>query len=179
VGSVHAVADTVNLASGDQLTDGIEANVPTIADQPGGVLLDEKGDVVGIIQGITQGTNDTMCAATPIDDASPAASQLAATGQVVRAYLGVLGKDVVPGDQSSLGTATGVEVTQVVPKSPAAIAGLQAGNVITAFNGQQVTTTGALQHWLNTTSPNTTVVLSIVAQQVPRTVPVTLGKETG
>jgi S1-C subfamily serine protease len=178
-GNVEAVQDTITLSSGDQLTDGIEANVPATVDQPGGALLDEKGDVVGIILGTTAGTNDNMCAATPIDDASSAAAQLAATGVVVRAYLGISGRDVVAGDQESLGTATGVEVSQVTPKSPAAIVGLQPGNVITAFNGQPVQTTGGLQHLLNTTQPNTTATLSVVVDQVPRTVHVVLGKETG
>lgn len=177
-GTVQAVQDTITLASGVQLTDGIEADVPALVDQPGGALIDEKGDVVGIIVGTTEGT-DPMCAATPIDDASTAASQLAATGQVVRAYLGVSGRDVVPGDQASLGTAAGVEVSQVTAKSPAAIAGLQPGDVITAFNGQSVQTTGALQYLLNRTQPNTTATLSVVVNQVPRTVHVVLGKETG
>jgi serine protease Do len=67
----------------------------------------------------------------------------------------------------------------VTPKSPAAIAGLQPGDVITAFNGQQVMTAGGLQHMLNMTAPNTKAILSIVVQQVPQTVPVILGKETG
>jgi serine protease Do len=179
VGSIQGVEDTITLSDGSQLEDGIEADVPASANQSGGALLDEKGDVVGIVQGMTQGSNDSMLAATPIDDASSAASQLAATGQVVRAYLGVLGRNVVPGDQPSLGASTGVEVDEVIPNSPAAIAGLVPGDVITSFNGQAVTTTGALQHLLDETRPDTTVMLSIVAQQVPRTVPVTLGVDKG
>ena len=179
VGSVQQVQDTLSLASGDQLTNGIEANVPTNADQPGGALLDEKGDVVGIVQGAAQGTNDDMCAATPIDDASWAAGQLSATGQVVRAYLGVSGRNVVPGDEASMGTNTGVEVSELAAKSPAAISGLQPGDVITALNGTQVMTTGELQHLLNMTTPNTTVTLSIVSQQGDHTAHVTLGRETG
>jgi S1-C subfamily serine protease len=178
VGSIQGVQDTITLANGSQLADGIEADIPARVNQAGGALLDENGDVVGIVQGAVQGSNnDTMLAATPIDDASSAASQLAATGQVVRAYLGVLGRNVVPGDQPSLGTATGVEVYEVMPKSPAAIAGLQPGDVITAFNGQPVATAGALQHLLDEAHPNTTVTLSIIVQQVPRTVPVTLGTD--
>lgn len=177
VGSVQAVQNTVTLANGSQLVDGIETDVPAVDEQPGGVLLDEKGDVVGIVQGTAETSNGAMLVATPIDDASSAASQLAATGHVVRAYLGILGRNVLPGDQTTLGTSSGVEVEQVTAKSPAAIAGLQPGQVIVAFNGQPVGTVAVLQHQLDQTPPNTTVTISLVDHQVPRTVRVTLGVE--
>jgi S1-C subfamily serine protease len=177
VGSVSGVQGTVTLSDGTQLADAIETDIPAGAERPGGALLDEKGDVVGIVQGTAQDADNSMLVATPIDDASSAAAQLAATGQVVRAYLGVLGRNVLPGDQASLGSSTGVEIQQVAPKSPAAIAGLQPGQVIVAFNGQPTQTVAVLQQQLDQTPPNTTVTLSIISQQVPRTVRVTLGTD--
>src|SRR3972149_10696445 len=62
------------------------------------------------------------------------------TGKVVRGWLGVSIQEVTPdlAKQFSMKEARGALVNEVIPDSPAAAAGIQGGDIITAFNGKAV-----------------------------------------
>ena len=111
----------------------------------GGALADSAGRVVGIntaVAGVGLGL------AVPINDTTQhVVSQLMRDGRVRRAYIGVAGgpRPIPPQARSIAGSATAVEVVEVVDGSPAARGGLRPEDLILAVHGTQVTSVEDLQ----------------------------------
>jgi putative serine protease PepD len=114
--------------------------------------------------------------AIPSDTVKLIVPQLIATGYVTRsdrAALGISASDAV--DQT--GNPAGVLVAGTTPGGPAAKAGIVAGDVITAINGQTVTSLADLQSLLAQLSPGQTVTITVHGQNGnSRTVHVVLGQ---
>ncbi len=115
----------------------------------GGPLVNLKGEVIGINTAISSrsGGYEGVGFAIPINMARWAADQIVATGQVKRAYIGVMIQPITNGlaEQLGVGVNQGAIVTQVVPNSPAEKAGLQPGDVIRELDGNTVGGTRQLQ----------------------------------
>jgi serine protease Do len=111
----------------------------------GGALADSRGRVVGIntaIAGVGLGL------AVPINETTQqVVSQLMRDGRVRRAYIGVAGgpRPVPPQARAAAGSATCVEVVEVVDGSPAARGGLRPEDLIFAVNDSQVASVEDLQ----------------------------------
>jgi Do/DeqQ family serine protease len=120
----------------------------------GGPLLNAKGEVIGMNTAIIQGAQG-IGFAIPINTAQKVASQLIATGKVEHPYLGIQMVGLTPELKQNLNSDPnsglnvtedkGVLVAKVVPNSPAAKAGIKAGDVIYKLNGQQVSDANSLQ----------------------------------
>jgi len=114
----------------------------------GGPLIDRRGEAVGINAAIfSQGGGSVGIGfAIPIDQAKSVVAQLAESGRVARGWLGVtiqpMTEDLAKGfgrpDQS------GALVTSVQEGSPAARAGVKAGDVIAEYGGRKITRAGDL-----------------------------------
>ncbi len=106
----------------------------------GGALVDSSGRVVGINTAIIQNAQG-IGFAIPSDVARVEMAQLISQGRVARPWVGVVygGEvDTATGHAYNLGVDHGVVVRQVEPGSPAAKAGLQAGDVITGVNTDRI-----------------------------------------
>jgi S1-C subfamily serine protease len=114
----------------------------------GGALADVKGRVVGIntaVAGIGLGL------AVPIDAATRLIlAALMHDGRVRRAYLGIVGgtRRLPAALAERLGRPTGLEVVQLLDGSPAAAAGVRAGDVIVSLDGRPIAGVGDLQRTL-------------------------------
>jgi S1-C subfamily serine protease len=114
----------------------------------GGALADSRGRVVGIntaVAGVGLGL------AVPINDATQrVVGQLMRDGRVRRAYIGVAGgpRPVPPQARAAAGSATCVEVVEIVDGSPAGRAGLRPEDLILAVNEQPITSVEDLQRLL-------------------------------
>jgi len=108
----------------------------------GGPLINTQGQAVGINTAIFTQTGGSVGIgfAIPIDTAKTVVTQLANGGQVVRGYLGVSIQPMTPDLARSFGMpeVTGALVSSVVDGSPAAKAGVKAGDVITSYDGRKV-----------------------------------------
>ncbi len=108
----------------------------------GGPLINTRGQAVGINTAIFTQTGGSVGIgfAIPIDLAKTVVTQLANGGQVVRGYLGVSIQPMTPDLARSFGMPepTGALVSSVVEGSPAAKAGVKAGDVITQYDGRKV-----------------------------------------
>jgi S1-C subfamily serine protease len=115
----------------------------------GGALADGRGRVVGIntaVAGVGLGL------AVPIDDGTRRiVGQLIAEGRVRRAYLGVVGgtRPLPPVIAARLGRTQGLEVVQLLDASPAARAGVRAGDIIVALDGHPIAGVGDLQRLMD------------------------------
>jgi serine protease Do len=88
----------------------------------------------------------------PTDTSKLASNQAPPTqGENVASSFGVQVQDVTPGLKQELGlkSDSGVVVTEVVPNSPAAVADIQTGDVITEVGRNQVTNTASFQKALS------------------------------
>jgi serine protease Do len=95
---------------------------------------------------------------------------------VTRAWLGVQVQPVTAGIAESLGMkdATGALVDEARPDTPAAKAGIQAGDVITAVNGNAVKDSRSLAREISVMAPNSSVKLDILRKGEPQSINVTL-----
>ncbi len=90
--------------------------------------------------------------AVPIDTTTRRiVSELISDGRVRRAYIGVTGgaRPLPPKQAAAIGRTSGVEVVEVVEGSPAADAGLRAGDLIIEADGEAVADVGALQRLMS------------------------------
>lgn len=123
----------------------------------GGPLLNASGEVIGMNTAIIQGAQG-LGFAIPIKAAQEVAQELISTGKVEHAYLGIEMATLTPevkqqinsNANSSLRVAVdrGVAIVSVVPNSPAAAAGLRAGDVIQKINNQPIIQSEAVQEFV-------------------------------
>jgi len=105
----------------------------------GGPLFNKRGEVVGINTAINP-SGQGIGFAVPINTAKPLLPQLINNGKVVRGYLGVTIQPVTKDLARALNLeeTQGALVSDVVPGGPADEAGIESGDVILSFNGEEV-----------------------------------------
>jgi serine protease Do len=177
-GIVSAVGRT--MGSQDQPdTSFIQTDVPINRGNSGGPLFNLQGQVVGINSQIYSDTGgyQGIAFSIPIDVAMNAVEQLKTQGYVTRGQLGVLVKPVDDDMVKALklGSSRGAIVVSVSPQSAAAKAGLQAGDVILAFNGHPIEQGSDLPPMVAMTKPGTSVPVEVFRNGQDKTINVTVG----
>ncbi|MEP7369496.1 MAG: trypsin-like peptidase domain-containing protein, partial [Dermatophilaceae bacterium] len=133
-------------ASSSVVTNAIQTSAAINPGNSGGALVNASGQLIGINSSIaslgsssgtsSQSGNIGIGFAIPVDQAQSIAEQLITSGTAKHAYLGVSSKDDVVADGSAKRAAA--VVVNVVGGTPAAKAGLQAGDAIIAVDGKAV-----------------------------------------
>jgi len=145
----------------------------------GGPLIDANGGVVGINAQIysRSGGFQGLSFAIPIDVAMQVESQILAHGHATHARLGVTVQDVNQGLAESFGLKEpgGALVSSISKGSAAADAGLKAGDVITAVNGQPVNRSGTLSSLIGMSAPGEHVKLKVWRNKASHEIDVKLG----
>ena len=123
----------------------------------GGALLNMKGELIGINSNKLGGSVvEGMGYAIPINTARPIIQNLIEKKELQelpeeqQSYFGISGATVKSGLTTNDGVPIpeGIYVTQVVPGSPADVAGIQKGDIITEFEGESVVSTQELMQYL-------------------------------
>ena len=143
----------------------------------GGPLFNMRGEVVGINTAMVP-HGRSIGFAIPIDTAKPLIPQMVATGGVTRGYLGVSIQSISPdlAQALELDGTQGALVGEVMADSPAARAGLQTGDVITAFDGKPVATSQDLPGMVAETPVDRDVTVTVQRQGESLDLAVTVGK---
>ena len=174
----------------DDSSDGVNLIQTDAAINPGnsgGALLNMEGEVVGINSAKLASTEvEGMGYAIPITTAKTILTDLMNANSVSTkdaAFLGVVGRDINESYSSALGIPSGIYVSQVVSGSPAEKAGISAGDVITKFEGNNVSTMSGLKEKLALKKANTKVKITFKRANQSgtyeeKTVTVTLGKKS-
>ncbi len=116
----------------------------------GGAMVNVRGELVGINTAIFSRSGGYMGIgfAVPSNMTRAVMDSLIKGGKVVRGWLGVSIQDVTPelAKQFGLKDTRGALVSEVIPDSPAASAGIKTGDVITSFNGKTVESPSILRN---------------------------------
>jgi putative serine protease PepD len=179
-GIVSALGRTVNEDNGVTLPDVIQTSAPINPGNSGGALVDLQGQVIGI---------PTLAATDPELGGSAApgigfaissntvrdiAGQLIGQGKVTNSHRAWLGVEV------AATTSGGLLVSRVTAGGPAAKAGIEAGELLTAVNGTATPDQGTLADVLAALRPGEAVTVSVARPDgSSRRVRVTLGQYPG
>ncbi|HET6623351.1 MAG TPA: trypsin-like peptidase domain-containing protein [Gaiellaceae bacterium] len=181
-GIVSALHRQMTAPNNFTITDSIQTDAAINHGNSGGPLLDGQGRVIGVNAQIESesGGNDGVGFAIPSDTVRSIVTQLIESGEVEHAYLGI----------TMLPVEGGVAVTEVKPGTPAADAGLRpatgtstvdgqqiptGGDVIVAFDGDDVSSSAALQSAVDAKQPGDKVSITVLRGGERTTLQVTLG----
>jgi putative serine protease PepD len=193
-GLISAVNRTVQESNGAYLPNALQTSAPINPGNSGGALVNLDGTVVGIptLEAVDSQNNNGGAAqgigfAVPSTRVTDIAHQIITTGKVAHTGRSFLGVGVGDGSQgqSPYGNGfgfgnqtpvTGAVVNNVAADSPAAQAGVQQGDVITAANGHTITSGDDLLVALANSKPGSTMKLTINRNGTTVNVSVKLGE---
>lgn len=153
-GQVTALGQTITASDGhgalsERLSNLIQVNAPIKSGDSGGPLANKAGEVIGINTAASVGAHFESAVnegyAIPITDAMSIVKQIEsgkATADVHLGTPGILGVEIAPATRSSGASGVLIEGTSV--NSPAAAAGIEAGDLIVAIDGNAVNSPDAL-----------------------------------
>jgi putative serine protease PepD len=175
IGVVSALDRTIQAPNGWLIPDALQTDAIINPGNSGGPVLDKQGAVVGIVDQIATGGSGIDSAtgvgfAVPIELVKTQLSRLERGATVVHAYLGVA-------FGQSITSQPGALILGVASGSPAAAAGLRAGELITAVNGTAVHGPSALVAAIAEHNPGQRLTLAVRRASSPRTVTVKLANQ--
>ena len=183
IGSPFGLNETVTAgivsATDRVLDDGrevLQTDAPINPGNSGGLLANRQGQVIGINDAIRPGDNSDgnvgIGFAIPIDVAAKSAAAIVQGKQVQSGYLGVSVGDAPNGQN-------GAVVQDVASGSPAAKAGLQVGDQVTAIDGQAVQSSADMVAAIRDHKPGDKVTVTVNRNGSQATISATLGERPG
>jgi serine protease Do len=178
-GIISARGRDVRLMDNDA-NDYLQLDAPINFGNSGGPVFNTAGQVVGVNTAIfsPNGGNVGIGFAIPANQVKVIVAELRENGSIERGWLGVQIQDLDDDLADSLGldSARGALVTEVVADSPAARGGVQAGDVVTRFNGQAVDSTRTLSRSVASAPPSRPAQLTVWRDGRSRELTVELGQ---
>ena len=187
IGSPFGLENTVTagIVSAKQRDTGdylpfIQTDVAINPGNSGGPLINMRGEVVGINSQIysRSGGFQGISFAIPIDEATRVADQLRTNGRVTRGRIGVqidqVSKDVA--ESIGLGKPQGALVRGVEAGSPAEKAGIEAGDIITRFEGKVIDRATDLPRMVGNVKPGTRTTITVFRRGSTRDLNVTIAE---
>jgi serine protease Do len=188
VGNPFGLGGTVTAgivsASGRDIGNGpyddfIQIDAPVNKGNSGGPAFNMKGDVIGVNTAIysPSGGSVGIAFSIPANTVKNVVAQLKDKGSVSRGWIGVQIQPVTADIADSLGLkkAEGALVAEPQSDSPAAKAGIESGDVITAVNGAPVKDARELARTIGSLAPGTSIKLTILHKGADKVVNLTLG----
>lgn len=163
------------------VTNAIQTDAAINPGNSGGALVDAGGAVIGINSSIastgSQAGSIGLGFAIPIDEAKRIADELIQDGEAEHPVLGVTLSDATAEIDGV--TRLGAGIQDVTGSSPAAEAGLKAGDVVTEVNGTPVSGAESLTALIRQQAPGSTVEVTVERDGKAQTVSATLASREG
>ena len=182
-GLEHSVtAGIISALNREMTVDGttynvIQADCAINSGNSGGALVNSKGQVIGITTLKLSGTGiEGVSFAIPINDTIDIYKGLIENGKISRPFVGIYGIDLDEATAIRNGLTKGIYVDSVVEGSCAEEAGIEAGDVIVAFDGKSVSTMDELNDIKNTKSVGDSVEITFYRRNEKMTVTLVLGE---
>ena len=187
IGSPFGLENTVTagIVSAKQRDTGdylpfIQTDVAVNPGNSGGPLINMRGEVVGINSQIYSRSGGFMgiSFAIPIDEAMRVSDQLRASGHVTRGRIGVRIDQVTRevAESIGLGKPQGALVRNVESGSPAEKAGIEAGDIITRFEGKTIDKASDLPRLVGNTKPGTRSTVTVFRRGQNRDLAITIAE---
>ena len=181
-GVVSALGRSLRASTGRLIDDVIQTDAALNPGNSGGPLVNSRGAVIGVNTAIIPGAQG-LCFATASDTVQWVMAQLLSHGRVRRAWLGVAGATASLArriaNHHGLSNASGVRVRSIEPDSPAAAAGLEAGDLIVLIDDQVVSGVDRLQQLLDHHRIGRTSELTFLRRAQKLTAPVVARERPG
>ena len=181
------------LGTGGSISYGMVTSTGTVIDRPDsaykrittdiygsrnatGVLINLKGMVIGIIDNVNTGNDmSNLLTAYGITELKRTIEQMSNNKE--RAYLGVHGADVPKAaiEDAQINTPAGTYIREIEIDSPAMVAGIQSGDVVTRVGNTEITTYSELLGILQSSKPGDVLTVTLTRQGHEMSVDVTLG----
>src|SRR5215467_6982373 len=165
---------------GSGVSDFIQIDASINRGNSGGPTFDVDGNVIGVNTAIYSPSGGSVGIGfdIPADTAKMVVAQLKEHGHVTRGWMGVRIQAVTPeiADSVGLKKVQGAIVDEPQAGSPAAKAGIVAGDVITAVDGKDIKDSRELARRIGSTEPGTSVKLNVFHNGADKTVSLTLGE---
>lgn len=174
--TTQAVTNQPTRTGSDSLvvTSAIQTNAAINPGNSGGALIDSAGQLVGITSSIAtlssgsqESGNIGIGFAIPANQVKYVADQLIATGSAQHPQIGLSATDVTGTGQ------LGAEVSRVSADSPAAAAGIQVGDLVTAVNGVPVASTESLVAQVRSGEVGKTMTLTVLRAGAEKSIELT------
>lgn len=160
--------------------DFIQIDAPVNKGNSGGPAFNTEGDVIGVNTAIYSPSGGSVGIAFSIPAATVknVVAQLKDKGSVSRGWIGVQIQPVTPDIADSLGLkkAEGALVAEPQANGPAAKAGIESGDVITAVNGETVKDARELARTIGAMAPGSSVKLNVLHKGQNNIINLTLGQ---
>ena len=160
--------------------DFIQIDAPVNQGNSGGPSFNTRGNVIGVNTAIVSpsGGSVGIAFAIPAETVKAVIAQLKVKGSVTRGFIGVQIQDVTAdlADNLGLKTARGILVAEPQANSPAAKAGIEAGDVITAINENEVENAREFARTISSMPPGALVELTVIRNGQEKMVNVVLGE---
>jgi serine protease Do len=158
----------------------IQTDVPINPGNSGGPLFNLRGEVVGINSQIysRSGGSVGLSFSIPIDVAIDISNQLKASGKVTRGWLGIAIQELTKELAESFGMKNtfGALVAGVEKNGPAEKGGLEAGDVITKFDGKPIIASADLPRVVGATKPGKVVPVEVLRKGSNKTLNIGVGE---
>jgi serine protease Do len=184
-GLQHTVTAGIISAKGRSINQGafddfLQTDAAINPGNSGGPLVNMNGEVIGINTAILSrsGGNVGIGFSIPVNMAKRIYTELAAKGKVTRGWLGVSIQPLTPELAQSFGLKepAGVLIADIVQDSPAAKAGIAAGDIIVEFDGKKVDSPQDLQRVVAATTPGKGVPVKVWRDKGNRTLEIKIGE---
>ncbi len=177
-GVVSAVNRTVQ-TGGRTYHDFIQTDASINPGNSGGPLLNIRGELIGINTAIYQQA-EGIGFAIPIGRAHRIYEDLVRFGEVQMPWVGVFLQDLTPSLRQYFGIAAeeGVLVSKVIAGSPAAVAGVREGDVITRVDGEVIRDRDAYLALIDAYPPNRRIPMTLIRDGQTQTVEILGGEFT-
>ena len=181
-GSVSALDRPVTFSTGTTMN-LIQTDCAINSGNSGGALFNMYGEVIGITNAkysssssSSEASIDNIGFAIPIDQVRSIFESIIQNGYIVKPYIGVTISDV-SAESQSYGLPEGAAIRSVTEDGPAAAAGLQTGDIVTAVNGEAISSSSDLKKHVQAASAGDEMELTIYRQGQTLTLNITIGEQ--
>ena len=161
---------------GSVMEDLIQTDAAINPGNSGGPLINSRGQVIGI--NTVKASAEGLGFAIPINITKPITKKLIETGKFIPTYIGItpLDSEMIGYYATDIEIQKGIYIYNVMKGTPAASAGLKAGDVITHINDTEVNTLVKFKSLLYSLNPGDTVSVRYLKNNVEKTVDVVLAE---
>ena len=181
-GVVSALDRPVTFSTGSTMN-LIQTDCAINSGNSGGALFNLYGEVIGITNAkysssssSSEASIDNIGFAIPLDQVRSIFESIITNGYIVKPYISVTVSDV-SAESQSYGLPQGAAVRSVTENGPAAEAGLQENDIITAANGETITSSNDLVKLVKAASAGDTLELTVYRQGQTLTLTLTVGEQ--